>query len=204
MRKLLIPLASSFLLVAPAFADFGSADTGQSGGNEVSSFKAKCGEERKACNLEIDFQNERIIVDGNSYVEKYRIKEARYMIKERSCLTGGKFCSVPLVPPRHTTDITYKKSDGSISTARIMFRNLNVGRRFFDSVALFLGVQPEDVNKDGLSGLVLNIDIAKKVRKTVKDSGRSFPLVPIGVGLGGGLVIGLSTFFFIKRKKEEG
>ena len=58
VRKLLIPLASSFLLVAPAFADFGSADTGQLGGNEVSSFKAKCGEERKACNLEIDFKNE--------------------------------------------------------------------------------------------------------------------------------------------------
>ena len=203
MRRFLLAIAPAFLLCNPALADFGSADTGASAGNEVSIFNAKCGEEMDPCELEIDFENAKVIVDGSSYVEKSRIKEARYMIKERSCILGGTNCSVPLVPPKHTTDITYRKQDGSISTARIMFRDLNVGRRFFDSIALFLGVSPEDVNKQGLSGLVVNIEIPKKVRDTVNDQENKIPFKSIGIALGSLSVAGIGAFLFVKNKKRN-
>ena len=67
MLKLLIPLSYIFFLSGPALADFGSADTSGSKGNEISTFKAKCCEEHKACNIKIDFEGGKVIVDKTNY-----------------------------------------------------------------------------------------------------------------------------------------
>ncbi len=194
MRKYLLPLASSFLLAGPAFADFGSADT-KKGAIDVSTFNAWCGEERTNC--KIDFTKKKIIINDTSSVDKSQIKEVRYSIRERKCaitLLTGNNCAMPVITQRFTNDILYKKNDGTDGNAKVMFRDLNAGRRFFDTMTVFLGAKSSDVSKDGLTGYVIN---AKK--KNV--SAKSIPLGGLGIGIGAGLAIGIGTVLILKQKK---
>ena len=148
MRYFLLSIAPVFLLCNPVSADFGSADTGSFETNEIYSFDAWCGTPKNDCKIE--FKDEKIIIDGTSYVTKEQIKDVRYSVQKRKCaftLVTGNNCAMPIQKDRFTIDIAYQKRDGSKSTARVLFQNLNSGRRFLETISYFKGIDPDQMDK---------------------------------------------------------
>jgi len=149
---------SALLFTYPAFADFGAADMKDAAGFEVNNFDARCGKKKKKCEITIDSNTNRIVIDKTNFVRKDQIKDARYSRQERRCVLGNNNCLMPVQRNKFTIDISYRKINGSMGTARVIFRELNAGGRFFDSLAAFLGVTQDAVNKMGSTGLVVNED----------------------------------------------
>ena len=198
MHKLLIPLSAALLFASPSYADFGDAETLNTAENESTKFTAKCGDLLNDCTL--DFQGEKLIINGSNYVRKGQLKEVRYSIQERKCaftLLTGNNCAMPYQRDKFSTDINYTKNDGSNGNAKIVFRNLNTGRRFFDTIVLFIGANSSDISKEGLTGYVVN-----KKKNTGTNSKTNIPILPLTVGIGAGLSISFGTMYFLKKKKQ--
>ena len=148
-------LSTIFLFLSissPANAEFGTADTGTFETNEIYSFDAWCGKPKNNCKIE--FKDQKIIIDETSYVEKSQIKDIRYSVQKRKCAitrVTGNNCLMPVQRDRFTIDIAYEKRDGSDSTARVLFQNLNSGRRFYETISYFSGIEPDEMDKSNLT-----------------------------------------------------
>jgi len=152
MRYLLFAIAPAFLFCNQALADFGSADTGGFETNEIYSFDAWCGKPKNNCKIE--FKDSKIVIDGSSYVTKDQIQVVRYSVQKRKCAitrVTGNNCLMPVQQDRFTIDIAYLKREGTESTARVIFQNLNSGRRFLETISEFKGIKPDEMDKSTLT-----------------------------------------------------
>mgnify|MGYP007063642242 CR=1 FL=1 len=100
------------------------------------------------------------------------------------------------------------------SVARVIFRKLNVGRRFYDTISLFIGADIGVVDKEGLTGVVINQEeIKRKAEEATKKADENakgeiiaaksnLPLASFSIGLGIGLSIGFIASLLLKSKKD--
>jgi len=146
----------ALMLVSPeAKADFGEADTGNNISNQISRFEAWCGKSGNNCLIEFDRVNSAIIVNSTDRVNVDNIMDFNFSIQKRKCLItflAGNNCAAPIQSDRAIIDIEYKKDDGSLSSARVIFGSLPAGRKFIGTLSKFTGI-------NGNEGTTNRVDI---------------------------------------------
>lgn len=130
----LASLVMSPLVQMPAVANLGAAEIGQ----EATSFDAFCAKRGKKCT--VVFTEHKMSVDGAEGIERgqlIRIWEDRELRGFWDRTPGDYYHPVYYV--------TYRRLDGSDSTAKFLFINAEAGNRFWAALNVFMGPERRPV-----------------------------------------------------------
>jgi hypothetical protein len=140
-------IGASLGTATSVFADFGEADTGNNISNQISRFEAWCGKSGNNCLVEFDRSENEIVINSSSRVKADSILDFAYSIQKRKCmftLFTGNNCAAPIQSDRVIIDIEYRKLDQQVSSARIIFGNLPVGRKFIGQLSSFTSIKGDE------------------------------------------------------------
>ena len=148
-RFLFIVITVSFLSSTITLADFGPADIGDIELNRNYKFDAWCGKAKDDCKIE--FEDDKIYINENDFVKTEQIQAISYNLQKEKCLTTkhtGSKCLIPFKRNKITIYITYLKRNGSISVARVIFKDIKTGESFLKTISSFTGIKAFLIDKN--------------------------------------------------------